>query len=91
MLFENVPESFDFREARDHITLLFYQIEPLKKWGLTNFAFFKDSLEPKTDLIIEVVLVFSISNFFINMNCQGRKSVSQINQVSTYLLLQSGL
>ena len=44
MLFENVPESeFDFREARDHITLLFYQIEPLKKWGLTHFAFSKDS------------------------------------------------
>jgi hypothetical protein len=31
----------------------------------------------KTD-IIKVVLVFSISNFFINKNSQGRKSVCEI-------------
>ena len=37
----------------------------------------------KTD-IIKVVLVFSISNFFINKNSQGRKSVRE----KKYLLLQ---
>ena len=41
MLFEKVPESFDFREARNHITLLFYQRTLVQILALArSFLFF---------------------------------------------------
>ena len=53
-----------------------YQIKSIEKTKTTKYTTFK------TDTI-KVVLVFSISNFFTNKNCQGRKlSAVQLQEFS---------